>query len=102
MTWLFDCSLNHPFNARLVPLFHVELKPGSMFIIDQVMQGNAKFAFFCENYGKPELQSILSPICNSVKPICCLWNAVKAPNAASAPRSLDALCTHTHTLPIHR
>ena len=50
MTWLFDCSLNHPFNARLVPLFHVELKPGSMFIIDQVMQGNAKFAFFCENY----------------------------------------------------
>ena len=86
-------SLIHPFIACLVPSFHVELKPDSSFILDQIMQGNAKFAFFCENYGKPELQSILSPVCNSVKPICCLWDTVKAPNADSAPRSLDALCT---------
>lgn len=64
-----------------------------MFIVDQVMRGNTKFAFYCENYGKPELQSILSPVCLSVRPICCLWTHSAAPNAQPTPHSLDSLCT---------
>ena len=74
------------------PSLHVELQPDSMLFENTIACGNTEFAFFCEHFGNPALQSILSPVCSSVRPICCLWDAVQAPNASSVPHSLDSLC----------